>query len=88
MVEARCVDNYRSVTVHLIDASWELHSFALAIILQCSASDYVMAEESMEKRPLLDRLSRECKGGGAREPGDMGDERGEQVDKKNLVYPL
>lgn len=41
MVEARCValtgdhwtsvnnDNYLGVTVHLIDASWELHSFAL-----------------------------------------------------------
>lgn len=41
MVEARCValtgdhwtsvntDNYLDVTVHLIDASWELHSFAL-----------------------------------------------------------
>lgn len=41
MVEARCValtgdhwtsvnnDNYLGVTVHLIDASWEIHSFAL-----------------------------------------------------------
>ncbi len=41
MVEARCValtgdhwtsvnnDNYLGVTIHLIDASWDLHSFAL-----------------------------------------------------------
>ncbi|XP_048014184.1 E3 SUMO-protein ligase ZBED1 [Megalobrama amblycephala] len=44
MVEARCValtgdhwtsvnnDNYLGVTVHLIDASWELHSFALGVM--------------------------------------------------------
>ncbi|KAF1384029.1 hypothetical protein PFLUV_G00137990 [Perca fluviatilis] len=44
MVESRCValtgdhwtsvnnDNYLGVTVHLIDASWELHSFALGVM--------------------------------------------------------
>nr|XP_055037062.1 E3 SUMO-protein ligase ZBED1-like [Misgurnus anguillicaudatus] len=44
MVEARCValtgdnwtsvnnDNYLGVTVHLIDASWELHSFTLGVM--------------------------------------------------------
>ncbi|XP_060792592.1 E3 SUMO-protein ligase ZBED1-like [Neoarius graeffei] len=44
MVEARCValtgdhwtsvnnDNYLGVTVHLIDASWEFHSFALGVM--------------------------------------------------------